>query len=76
MRWCYMVYDGEVVGTDMFHRNAPTMLEIKTKVVGTDVFRLVVQPGVGVSLAMAMVVASEQMFTRPSISPQELVLAD
>jgi hypothetical protein len=37
------------------------------EVVGTDVFRLVVQPGVGASLAMAVVVALEQMFARPSL---------
>ncbi|KAI5003379.1 hypothetical protein ZWY2020_030539 [Hordeum vulgare] len=53
-----VVYDGE--------RRA--VAEIMPKaVVGTDVFRLVVQPGVGVSLAMAVVVALEQMFSRPSL---------
>ena len=53
-----VVYDGE--------RRA--VAEIRPKeVVGTDVFRLVVQPGVGVSLAMAVVVALEQMFARPSL---------
>ncbi|KAM3352220.1 hypothetical protein ACQJBY_023833 [Aegilops geniculata] len=53
-----MVYDGE--------RRA--VAEIRPKeVVGTDVFRLAVQPGVDVSLAMAVVVALEQMFSRPSL---------
>uniref|UniRef100_R7W7I2 Protein LURP-one-related 8 n=1 Tax=Aegilops tauschii TaxID=37682 RepID=R7W7I2_AEGTA len=53
-----VVYDGE--------RRA--VAEIRPKeVVGPEVFRLVVQPGVGVSLAMAVVVALEQMFARPSL---------
>ncbi|CAM0883084.1 unnamed protein product [Alopecurus aequalis] len=57
-RRCCVVYDGE--------RRA--VAEVKPKeVVGTDVFRLVVQPGVGVSLTMAVVVALEQMSTRPSL---------
>ncbi|KAM0875722.1 hypothetical protein ACQ4PT_036602 [Festuca glaucescens] len=57
-RRCCVVYDAE--------RRA--VAEVRPKeVVGTDVFRLVVQPGVGVSLAMAVVVALEQMFARPSL---------
>ncbi|VAH81200.1 unnamed protein product [Triticum turgidum subsp. durum] len=53
-----VVYDGQ--------RRA--VAEIRPKeVVGTDVFRLAVQPGVDVSLAMAVVVALEQMFARPSL---------
>jgi uncharacterized protein YxjI len=57
-RRCCVVYDSE--------RRA--VAEVRPKeVVGTDVFRLVVQPGVGVSLAMAVVVALEQMFARPSL---------
>lgn len=52
------MYDGE--------RRA--VAEVRPKeAVGTDVFRLVVQPGVGVSLAMAVVVALDQMFGRPSL---------
>uniref|UniRef100_A0ACD5W4N0 Uncharacterized protein n=1 Tax=Avena sativa TaxID=4498 RepID=A0ACD5W4N0_AVESA len=57
-RRCCVVYDAE--------RRAVAELRPK-EVVGTDVFRLVVQPGVGVSLAMAVVVALEQMFARPSL---------
>lgn len=57
-RRCCVVYDGE--------RRA--VAEVRPKeAVGTDVFRLVVQPGVGVSLAMAVVVALDQMFGRPSL---------
>ncbi|XP_047061129.1 protein LURP-one-related 8-like [Lolium rigidum] len=57
-RRCCVMYDAE--------RRA--VAEVRPKeVVGTDVFRLVVQPGVGVSLAMAVVVALEQMFARPSL---------
>ncbi|KAM0885788.1 hypothetical protein ACQ4PT_030109 [Festuca glaucescens] len=57
-RRCCVVYDAE--------RRA--VAEVRPKeVVGTDVFRLVVQPGVGASLAMAVVVALEQMFARPSL---------
>ncbi|KAG8078295.1 hypothetical protein GUJ93_ZPchr0007g4021 [Zizania palustris] len=59
-RRCCVVYDGE--------RRA--VAEVRPKeAVGTDVFRLVVQPGaaVGVSLAMAFVVALDQMFGRPSL---------
>uniref|UniRef100_A0ACD5VVU2 Uncharacterized protein n=1 Tax=Avena sativa TaxID=4498 RepID=A0ACD5VVU2_AVESA len=57
-RRCCVVYDDQ--------RRAVAELRPK-EVVGTDVFRLVVQPGVGVSLAMAVVVALEQMFARPSL---------
>ncbi|KAM0873271.1 hypothetical protein ACQ4PT_038174 [Festuca glaucescens] len=57
-RRCCVLYDGE----------RRTVAEVRPKeVVGTDVFRLVVQPGLGVSLAMAVVVALEQMFARPSL---------
>ncbi|KAG2601547.1 protein LURP-one-related 8-like [Panicum virgatum] len=53
-----VVYDGE----------RRVVAEVQPKeAVGTDVFRLVVQPGVDVSLAMAMVVALDQMFARPSL---------
>ncbi|CAO2166820.1 unnamed protein product [Urochloa humidicola] len=53
-----VVYDGE--------RRA--IVEVQPKeAVGIDVFRLVVQPGVDVSLAMAVVVALDQMFGRPSL---------
>uniref|UniRef100_A0A8I6X1S6 Protein LURP-one-related 8 n=2 Tax=Hordeum vulgare subsp. vulgare TaxID=112509 RepID=A0A8I6X1S6_HORVV len=62
-----VVYDGE----------RRTVAEIMPKaVVGTDVFRLVVQPGVGVSLAMAVVVALEQMFARPSLLRSWSTLTD
>ncbi|RLN22253.1 protein LURP-one-related 8-like [Panicum miliaceum] len=53
-----VVYDGE--------RRAVAEVQPK-EAVGTDVFRLVVQPGVDVSLAMAVVVALDQMFARPSL---------
>ncbi|XP_040375734.1 protein LURP-one-related 8-like [Oryza brachyantha] len=57
-RRCCVVYDGE--------RQA--VAEVRPKeAVGSDVFRLVVQPGVGVPLAMAVVVALDQMFGRPSL---------
>ncbi|KAF0892152.1 hypothetical protein E2562_013515 [Oryza meyeriana var. granulata] len=57
-RRCCVVYDGE----------KRAVAEVRPKeAVGTDVFRLVVQPGVGVSLAMAVVVALDQMFGRPSL---------
>ncbi|KQK10317.1 protein LURP-one-related 8 [Brachypodium distachyon] len=58
-----VVYDGE--------RRAVAEVRPKEEVVGTDVFRLAVhhQPGsgVGVALAMAVVVALEQMFAGPSL---------
>jgi hypothetical protein len=57
--WCCVLYDGErCVVAEV--RPSPK------EVVGTDVFRLVVHPDV-VSLAMAVVVALEQMFARPSL---------
>ncbi|KAL5227444.1 hypothetical protein ABZP36_015709 [Zizania latifolia] len=57
-RRCCVVYDGE----------RRVVAEVQPKeAVGTDVFRLVVQPGVGVSLAMAVVVTLDQMFGRPSL---------
>ncbi|XP_047053141.1 protein LURP-one-related 8-like [Lolium rigidum] len=59
-RRCCVVYDGE-------KRAVAEVRPSPKEVVGTDVFRLVVQPGVGVSLAMAVVVALEQMFARPSL---------
>lgn len=54
-----VVYDAE--------RRAVAEVQPKEAVVGTDVFRLVVQPGVDVSLAMAVVVALDQLFGRPSL---------
>ncbi|KAL6616279.1 hypothetical protein ACP70R_038549 [Stipagrostis hirtigluma subsp. patula] len=53
-----VVYDAE--------RRAVAEVQPK-EAVGNDVFRLVVQPGVDVSLAMAVVVALDQMFGRPSL---------
>ncbi|KAL6853560.1 hypothetical protein ACP4OV_019589 [Aristida adscensionis] len=53
-----VVYDAE--------RRAVAEVQPK-EAVGSDVFRLVVQPGVDVSLAMAVVVALDQMFGRPSL---------
>ncbi|AQK86793.1 Protein LURP-one-related 8-like [Zea mays] len=42
--------------------------EVRPKeAVGSDVFRLVVQPGMEVSLAMAVVLALDQMFGKPSL---------
>ena len=47
------------------------MAEVRPKeAVGTDVFRMVVRPaaeGMDVSLAMAVVLALDQMFGRPSL---------
>ena len=60
-RRCCVLVEGE-------SRRAVAEVRPSKEVVGTDVFRLVVQPGgVGVSLAMAVVVALEQMFARPSL---------
>ncbi|XP_047060423.1 protein LURP-one-related 8-like [Lolium rigidum] len=59
-RRCCVVYDAE-------RRAVAEVRPSPKEVVGTDVFRLVVQPGVGVSLAMAVVVALDQMFARPSL---------
>jgi uncharacterized protein YxjI len=53
-----VVYDAE--------RRAVAEVQPK-EAVGTDVFRLLVQPGVDVSLAMAVVVALDQLFGRPSL---------
>jgi uncharacterized protein YxjI len=53
-----VVYDAE--------RRAVAEVQPK-EAVGSDVFRLVVQPGVDVSLAMALVVALDQMFGRRSL---------
>ncbi|XP_066310091.1 protein LURP-one-related 8-like [Miscanthus floridulus] len=53
-----VVYDAE--------RRAVAEVQPK-EAVGTDVFRLLVQPGVNVSLAMAVVVALDQLFGRPSL---------
>ncbi|GJM92760.1 hypothetical protein PR202_ga09255 [Eleusine coracana subsp. coracana] len=53
-----VVYDGQ--------RRAVAEVQPK-EAVGSDVFRLVVQPGVDVSLAMAVVVALDQMFGRRSL---------
>jgi uncharacterized protein YxjI len=53
-----VVYDAE--------RHAVAEVQPK-EAVGSDVFRLVVQPGVDVSLAMAVVVALDQMFGRRSL---------
>jgi hypothetical protein len=58
-RRCCMLYDGE-------RRAVAEVRPSPKEVVGTDVFRLVVHPDV-VSLAMAVVVALEQMFARPSL---------
>ncbi|EEE64150.1 hypothetical protein OsJ_18982 [Oryza sativa Japonica Group] len=47
---------------------APVVAEVQAKeAVGTDVFRLVVRPGMEVSVAMAVVLALEQMFGKPSL---------
>jgi uncharacterized protein YxjI len=54
-----VVYDAE--------RHAVAKVQPKEAAVGSDVFRLVMQPGVDVSLAMAVVVALDQMFGRQSL---------
>jgi hypothetical protein len=54
----------------MYDGERPAVAEVRPspkEVVGTDVFRLEVQPGIGVSLAMAVVVSLEQMFARPCL---------
>jgi uncharacterized protein YxjI len=62
LRRCCTVYD----------ERRQTVAEVRPKeAVGSDVFRLVVQPGTEVSLAMAVVLALDQMFAKPS----QLVLA-
>ncbi|RLN27581.1 protein LURP-one-related 8-like [Panicum miliaceum] len=58
LRRCCTVYDER--------RRAVAELRPK-EAVGSDVFRLVVQPGTEVSLAMAVVLALDQMFGRPSL---------
>jgi uncharacterized protein YxjI len=55
-----VVYDAE-------RRAVVAEVQPKEAAVGSDVFRLVVQPGVDVSLAMAVVVALDQMFGRRSL---------
>ena len=58
LRRCCTVYDDR--------RRA--VAEVRPKeAVGSDVFRLVVQPGTEVSLAMAVVLALDQMFGKPSL---------
>ncbi|KAL6609766.1 hypothetical protein ACP70R_039735 [Stipagrostis hirtigluma subsp. patula] len=58
LRRCCTVYDDR--------RRA--VAEVRPKeAVGSDVFRLVVQPGMEVSLAMAVVLALDQMFGKPSL---------
>lgn len=51
---------------DAHQRRAVAEVQPK-EAVGSDVFRLVVQPGFDVSLAMAVVVALDQLFGRPSL---------
>ncbi|KQK05705.1 protein LURP-one-related 8 [Brachypodium distachyon] len=60
-RRCCAVYDER--------RRAVAEVRPKEAVVGTDVFRMVVRPGMGMeaSLAMAVVLALDQMFARPSL---------
>ncbi|KAL6841250.1 hypothetical protein ACP4OV_028768 [Aristida adscensionis] len=58
LRRCCTVYDAR--------RRAVAEVQPK-EAVGTDVFRLVVQPGMEVSLAMAVVLALDQMFGKPSL---------
>uniref|UniRef100_A0A0D9WHW3 Protein LURP-one-related 8 n=1 Tax=Leersia perrieri TaxID=77586 RepID=A0A0D9WHW3_9ORYZ len=50
-------------------RRRAVVAEVQPKeaVVGTDVFRLVVRPGMEVSAAMAVVLALDQMFGKPSL---------
>jgi uncharacterized protein YxjI len=58
LRRCCTVYD----------ERRQTVAEVRPKeAVGSDVFRLVVQPGTEVSLAMAVVLALDQMFAKPSL---------
>ncbi|KAJ1263391.1 hypothetical protein BS78_09G181100 [Paspalum vaginatum] len=60
LRRCCTVYDER--------RRAVAELRPSPKeAVGSDVFRLVVQPGMEVSLAMAVVLALDQMFGKPSL---------
>uniref|UniRef100_A0A0E0L3Y6 Protein LURP-one-related 8 n=1 Tax=Oryza punctata TaxID=4537 RepID=A0A0E0L3Y6_ORYPU len=49
-------------------RRRAVVAEVQAKeAVGTDVFRLVVRPGMEVSVAMAVVLALDQMFGKPSL---------
>jgi len=58
LRRCCTVYD----------ERRRAVAEVRPKeAVGSDVFRLVVQPGTEVSLAMAVVLALDQMFGKPSL---------
>ncbi|WVZ98976.1 hypothetical protein U9M48_044343 [Paspalum notatum var. saurae] len=58
LRRCCTVYD----------ERRRAVAEVRPKeAVGSDVFRLVVQPGMEVSLAMAVVLALDQMFGKPSL---------
>ena len=58
LRRCCTVYD----------ERRREVAEVRPKeAVGSDVFRLVVQPGTEVSLAMAVVLALDQMFGKPSL---------
>ncbi|XP_062180871.1 protein LURP-one-related 8-like [Phragmites australis] len=58
LRRCCTVYD----------ERRQAVAEVRPKeALGTDVFRLVVQPGMEVPLAMAVVLALDQMFGKPSL---------
>ncbi|KAK3135253.1 hypothetical protein QOZ80_5BG0416680 [Eleusine coracana subsp. coracana] len=58
LRRCCTVYD----------ERRRAVAEVRPKeAVGSDVFRLVVQPGMEVSLAMGVVLALDQMFGKPSL---------
>ncbi|CAL4901340.1 unnamed protein product [Urochloa decumbens] len=58
MRRCCTVYD----------ERRRAVAEVRPKeAVGSDVFRLVVQPGTEVAMAMAVVLALDQMFGKPSL---------
>jgi uncharacterized protein YxjI len=58
LRRCCTVYD----------ERRQAVAEVRPKeAVGSDVFRLVVLPGMEVSLAMAVVLALDQMLARPSL---------
>ncbi|CAN6337267.1 unnamed protein product [Urochloa humidicola] len=59
LRRCCTVYDER--------RRAVAEVRPKEAVVGSDVFRLVVQPGTEVAMAMAVVLALDQMFGKPSL---------
>ena len=58
LRRCCTVYDD---------RRRAVAEVLPKEAVGSDVFRLVVQPGTEVSLAMAVVLALDQMFGKPSL---------